>query len=452
MPNKKSHVLRVFMNREYPCIVKAEGIYLYDEKGKRYIDSASGPILCNLGHGIDEMAEALRDQAQKVAFVYRFDFTNEPLEEATSKICEITGGVMDKVFMVSGGSEATEISIKLARKYHIDNGNPSKFKIISRWLSYHGMTMGALSWSGMTSRRADYVPMLNDHSHVSPAYCYRCWFKQKPEICSLECAQTLENEVMCQGPETVAAFIAEPISGMSLCGAHPREDYFKRIREICDRYDILLIMDEVMTGFGRTGKWFGYEHFDTTPDILSLGKALGGGYFPVGAAAVTNKVYETIAKHSGIFSSGFSWAGNPLAAAVVSKAIDYQKRHHLVERCAEMGKYLAHQLAELESHPTVGDIRGKGLMRGIEFVKDKETKEPLDPQLRFWSQLAHEALNQGLFIEASGGCERGQGGDMMMFGPPFIVTKEQIDEMVGIFDDVLSTVEKNNDLHTILNK
>jgi adenosylmethionine-8-amino-7-oxononanoate aminotransferase len=251
---------------------------------------------------------------------------------------------------------------------------------------------------------------------------------------------------MCQGPETVAAFIAEPVSGMSLCGAHPREDYFKRIREICDRYDMLLIMDEVMTGFGRTGKWFGYEHFDTTPDILVLGKALGGGYFPVGAAAVTTKVYGTMEKNSGIFPPGFSWAGNPLAAAVVSKAIDYQKRHHLVERCEEMGKYLAHKLEELRSHPTVGDIRGKGLMRGIEFVKDKETKEPLDPQLRFWSQLAHEALNQGLFIEASGGCERGQGGDMMMFGPPFIVTKEQIDEMIGIFDDVLSAVEKNIDL------
>ena len=354
---------------------------------------------------------------------------------------------MDKVFMVSGGSEATEISIKLARKYHIDNGNSSKYKIISRWLSYHGMTMGALSWSGMTARRADYVPMLNDHSHIAPAYCYRCWFKQEPETCSLECAQALENEVMCQGPETVAAFIAEPISGMSLCGAHPREDYFKRVRQICDRYDMLLIMDEVMTGVGRTGKWFGYEHFGTAPDILALGKALGGGYFPVGAAAVTNKVYEIIAKHSGIFSSGFSWAGNPLAAAVVSKAIDYQKRHRLVERCAEMGEYLAQKLEELRSHPTVGDIRGKGLMRGIEFVKDKKTKEPLDPRLRFWSQLAHESLKQGLFIEASGGCERGQGGDMVMFGPPFIVTHEQIDEMIGIFDEVLLITEKDNNLN-----
>ncbi len=442
MTEEKSHVLNVYMNRQYPCIVKGEGIYLYDDQGKRYIDSASGPILCNLGHGLDEMADVLRDQAKKVAFVYRLDFTNAPLEEAAKKVSEATGWAMDKVFMVSGGSEATEIAVKLARKYHIDNGNSSKFKIISRWLSYHGMTSGALSWSGMTARRADYIPYLKDFSHIAPGYCYRCWFNQSPETCDLECAQALENEVMCQGPETVAAFIAEPVSGMSLCAAAPREDYFKRIKEICEKYDMLLILDEVMTGFGRTGKWFGYEHFGVIPDIMALGKALGGGYFPVGAAAVTAGVYDTIANNSGIFGAGFSWVGNPLAAAVVCKAIDYLKEKNLVERCNEMGEYMAQKLEGLRSHPTVGDVRGKGLMRGIEFVKDKKTKEPLNPELLFWIQLAQEAMKQGLFIEASGGCDRGQAGDMMMFGPPFIVTKDEIDEMVGIFDEVLSTVEK----------
>jgi adenosylmethionine-8-amino-7-oxononanoate aminotransferase len=288
----------------------------------------------------------------------------------------------------------------------------------------------------------DYDSMLRDFSHIAPAYCYRCWFKRNPESCDLECAQALENEIMCQGPHTVAAFIAEPVSGMSLCAAHPREDYFKRIREICDRFGVLLILDEVMTGFGRTGKWFGYEHFDTPPDIMALGKALGGGYFPVGAAAVSAKVYEGIAQKSGVFGAGFTWGGNPLAAAVVCKAIDYLKEHALVERCAEMGEYLAQRMEELRAHPTVGDIRGKGLMRGIEFVQDKDTKTPLDPQLMFWVQLAREALDQGMFIESSGGCDRGQAGDMMMFGPPFIVTKEEIDEMVGVFDSVLSTVEK----------
>ena len=442
MSNQKSHVLRAFMDREYPTIVKAEGIYLYDEQGKRYIDSSGGPIMCNLGHGLEEMAEVLRDQARTVDYVYRSDFTSQPLEDATRKICEATGGIMDKVFMVSGGSEATETAVKLARKYHIDSGNPSKFKVISRWLSYHGMTMGALSWSGMPGRRADYVPMLKDYSHIAPAYCYRCWFKKEPESCDLECAQALENEIMCQGPETVAAFIAEPVSGMSLCGANPRKDYFKRVREICDQYDVLLILDEVMTCFGRTGKWFGFEHFGVSPDIMTMGKALGGGYYPVGAAAVSEKIFRAIAEKSGVFAAGFTWAANPMASAVVSKAIDYLKENDLVTRCARIAQYLAERLESLRTHPTVGDIRGKGLMQGIEFVKDKESKTPLDPDIRFFSRLAHEALSRGLFLESSGGCDRGQAGDMIMFGPPFITTEAQIDEIVAIFDETLTAVEK----------
>jgi adenosylmethionine-8-amino-7-oxononanoate aminotransferase len=441
MSRNTSHVLSVFMQRDSISIVKGEGIYLYDDTGKRYIDSAGGPILCSLGHGVPEMAEALRDQASKVAFAYRVDFTTPVLEEAAAKVCQATGGAMDKVFMVSGGSEATESAVKLARKYHIDNDRPSKYKVISRWQSYHGMTMGALSWSGMTARRADYDPMLRDFSHIAPAYCYRCWFNQTPETCDLECAQALENEIMCQGPDTVAAFIAEPVSGMSLCGAVPRPDYFQRIRDICDKYEVLLILDEVMTGFGRTGTWFAYEHFATVPDIMALGKSMGGGYFPVGAAAVTARVAETIARKSATFGAGHTWAGNPLAAAVISKAIDYLTEHQLVERCAQMGAYLAEQLEALRSHPTVGDIRGKGLMQGIEFVQDKDTKQPLEPQLQFWRQLAHEALDRGMFIESSGGCDRGQAGDMVMFGPPFIVTREQIDEMIGLFDEVLCAVE-----------
>jgi adenosylmethionine-8-amino-7-oxononanoate aminotransferase len=442
MSGKKTHVLSVFMNREYPCIVKGEGIYLYDDRGKRYIDSAGGPILCNLGHGVKEMADALGEQARKAAFVYRMDFTNQPLEDATRKVSEATGGAMDKVFMVSGGSEANEIAVKIARTFHMENGEPSRFKVISRWLSYHGMTNGALSWSGMTSRRARYVPMLKDDSHIAPAYCYRCWFKQSPETCDLACADALENEILCQGPETVAVFIAEPLSGMSLCAAHPRAEYFQRVREICDKYGVLLILDEVMTGFGRTGKWFAFEHFGIIPDILTLGKGLGGGYFPVGAAAVTARLFDTIANRSGIFGAGFSWAGNPMAAAVVSKAIDILRERDLVARSAKMGEYLAGKMEGLRSHPTVGDIRGKGLMRGIEFVKDKRTKEPLDPQLTFYNQLSHEALSRGLFIESSGGCDRGRAGDMVMFGPPFIITEAQIDEMVGLFDETLSAVEK----------
>ena len=433
-----SHVLSVYMNREYPVITRGEGIYFYDNSGKKYMDASGGPILCNLGHGLDEMAEVLRDQAKKIAFIFRHDFTNQPLEDAAAKVCQATGHKMDKVFFVSGGTEAVEIGVKLARKFHIDNGSPSRYKVISRWQSYHGATNGALSWSGMTARRADFIPYLNDGSHIAPAYCYRCWYKKSPETCDLECAQALENEIMCLGPETVAVFLAEPVSGMSLCGAMPRLDYFKRIREICDKYGVLLMLDEVMSGCGRTGKMFAYEHFDTVPDIMALGKGLGGGYFPIGAAVVTSEIAGTIAKNSGFFGSGHSWGGNPLGAAVVSKTFDLLIEKDLVNRSAEMGDYLKTKLESLKSHPHVGDVRGKGLMVGIEFVKDKETKQPFEPATNFSVQVAQECLKRGMFIEYSGGCDRGQTGDMIMFGPPFIITKEQIDEAVATLAEVLA--------------
>jgi len=442
MTDKKSHSLSVFINHKYPSIVKSQGIYLYDDAGKRYTDASSGPILCSLGYGNKEIADVLRAQTLKAAYVFRMDFTTPELEECCARICEKTNGVMERVFMVSGGSEATETAIKLARKYQIESGHPSKFKVISRWLSYHGMTMGSLALSGFPFRRADYVPNLPGSYHIPPAYCYRCWFKQQPETCQLECAQALENEIMMQGPETVAAFIAEPFSGMSLCAAAPRRDYFKRIREICDRFGVLLIMDEVMTGFGRTGKYFAYEHFETPPDIIALGKGIAGGYFPLGAVAVTARVIDAIAKGSGIFASGHTWAGNPLGAAVANKTMDLLARDNLIERCAQMGKYLAERLEELRHHPIIGDIRGEGLMRGIEFVRNKETKAPMDPALMFWVQLHQEAQAKGLVVETSGGCERGQAGDMMMLGPAFIVTKEEIDDIIALLDDILTDVEK----------
>ena len=442
MPGKKSHSISVFINQEYPAIVRGEGIYLFDNNGNRYIDASSGPILCSLGHGVKEMADAMQEQTLRTAYVFRMDFTTPELEECCSRICEKTNHVMEKVFMVSGGSEATEIAIKLARKYHLENGNPSKFKIISRWLSYHGMTMGSLSLSGFPFRRADYVPYLHGTYHIAPGYCYRCWFNQKPETCNLECARALENEIMMQGPETVAAFIAEPFSGMSLCAAAPRRDYFKKIREICDKFDVLLIMDEVMTGFGRTGKYFAYEHYETPPDLIALGKGIAGGYFPLGAVAVTHKVIDAMAKGSGIFAAGHTWAGNPLGAAVANKTMDLLEEQNLVARCAEMGIYLGQKLEGLRSHPIVGDVRGEGLMRGVEFVKDKKTKEPLDPALKFWIDLHAQALTRGLVLETSGGCERGQAGDMMMLGPSFIVTRDEIDEIIGLLDEVLTDMEK----------
>jgi adenosylmethionine-8-amino-7-oxononanoate aminotransferase len=443
MAGTKSHVLSVFMSREYPAIVRGEGVYLYEESGKRYIDAAGGCILVNLGHGNKEMAETLKQQAEKVAFAYRLDFTTPILEQAADGVCRVSNNDFDKVFFVSGGSEATEISVKLARKFHIDNKEPGRYKVISRWQSYHGSTNGALSWSGHTFRRADFQPYLRDFAHIAPAYCYRCWFNQSPERCNLECAQALENEILCQGPDTVSAFIIEPLSGSSLCAAYPRDDYFTRVREICDKYGVLLILDEVMTGFGRTGKYFAYQHFGIVPDIIALGKGLGGGYFPIGAAACSARISDTIAQNSGIFGTGHSWAGNPVGAAVVVKTMEILERDGLIERSHEMGEYLAQRLEDLRRHPTVGDIRGKGLMRGVEFVKDKDTREALDPGAMFWLQLSHECISRGEIMEVSFGNDRGQRGDLCMFGPPFISSREEIDEMVDILDQAVTAVEKN---------
>jgi adenosylmethionine-8-amino-7-oxononanoate aminotransferase len=442
MSKPKSHVLSYFLNRETPAIVRAEGVYLYDDQGKRYIDASGGAIVCSMGHGVEEMTEAVHRQMKKVAFVFRRAFRTPELEEAAARVCETTQWDMDRVFFVSGGSEATETAVKLARKYHIDSGHPSKYKVISRWQSYHGATMGALSWTGFTWRRNDYTPYLKDFSHLPPTYCYRCWYGRTPETCDQECAQALENEILCLGPDHVSAYIAEPVSGHSLAAASPPAPHFRRIREICDRYDVVMILDEVMCGVGRTGKWYAYQHYGTAPDIIALAKGLSGGYYPLGAAAVSARIADTIASSSGVFGSGHTYAGNPVAAAVTVQAIDYLKSHRLVERCAEMGEYLAAGLEELRRHPTVGDIRGKGLQRGVEFVKDKETKETLDPEIHFSLQLQDEALARGVHIESSFGCDRGQAGDMILFGPPFVITKEQVDEIIGIVDEALTAVEK----------
>ena len=438
----KDHVLGYYLNRKTPSIVKAEGIYLFDDQGNRYIDASGGAIVCSIGHGVAQIAEAVCEQMQKVAFVFRRAFQTPEIEEAAGRVCDTTNGEMDRVFFVSGGSEATETAVKLARKYHIDNGHPSKFRVISRWQSYHGATLGALSWSGFTSRRADFTPYLHDFVHLPATYCYRCWYGKSPATCAHDCAQALENEILALGPETVSAYIAEPVSGHSLAAAFPPDAHFKRIREICDKYDVLMILDEVMSGVGRTGKWHAYQYHGVVPDIIALAKGLSAGYYPVGAAVVRAKVHDTIAAKSGIFGSGHTYGGNPVAAAVVCRVLDYLKERQLVERCAAMGAYLAAKLETLKVHPTVGDIRGRGLQWGMEFVRDKETRETLDPQIHFSQQIQDEALQRGVHIESSFGCDRGQAGDTIIFGPPYIITEAQIDEMIGIIDETLTAVER----------
>lgn len=446
MKREESNVLSLNFFKEYPCVSHGKGIYMYTEDGQEIIDGASGPVLVSLGHGVTEMGDAMKEQSDKLAFAHRDDCITTALKESCKKISEASGNHLTRIFQVSGGSEATEIAMKLVRKHFIYKGKPEKFRIISRWQSYHGISNGALSISGFAKRRAGYEPHLTDFSKIPPSYCYRCWYGKEEGKCNFECAQALEDEILCQGPETVAAFFAEPISGMSLCAAEPPEGYFKKIREICDKYDVLLVLDEVMTGIGRTGKYFAYEHFGILPDMVTMGKAISGGYFPLGAVGISEKVYKPMVDAKGIFPPGYSWSGNPLGAAVSLKAFEILERDNLVEQSEKMGAYLRQQLEEkLYKHPTVGDIRGRGLMIGIELVKDKETKECFPASVGFSSQVQDEALEAGnMIIEASSGCNKGQSGDTLMISPSFIITKEEIDEIVDRLDAVITNVEKRN--------
>ncbi|MDR1028406.1 MAG: aminotransferase class III-fold pyridoxal phosphate-dependent enzyme [Clostridiales Family XIII bacterium] len=441
----RNYVLNADFFRDYPRIAGGKGIYMYTEDGTEIIDGASGPVLVSLGHGIEEIADAMRDQAVKLAFAHRDDCVTPVLEESCATFHEASDGDLVKTFQVAGGSEANEIAIKLVRNYHLVRGNAGKYKILARWQSYHGSSMGVLSLSGFTKRRAGYEPYLFEHGHIAPCYCYRCWFGGEPETCGLQCAQALENEILAQGPETVAGFIAEPISGMSLCAAEPHPAYFKEIRRICDKYDVALIMDEVMTGFGRTGKMFAYKHYGIVPDMVVTGKAVSGGYFPLAAVSVTQRFYDGLYENKGDFTPGYSWSGNPLGAATQLAAYRYLKKHGLVENCRVMGDYLKRRIEEIAPrHPTFGDVRGKGLMVGVELVRDRSSKESFPAGDKFALQINREALKENMIIESSSGCNRGQAGDALVISPAFVIQRDEVDKIVERLDRVVTTVEKRN--------
>ncbi|MFA9378615.1 MAG: aspartate aminotransferase family protein [Lachnotalea sp.] len=440
--NNNTHILNPLFKKTYPVISHGKGIYMYDEHNTEYIDATSGAVLVSLGHGVTEMGDVLKKQADKISFAYRWDCITQVLEDACKLVCDTSDHDFTKVFYVCGGSEATEISMKLVRRYFINIGKNSKYKVISRHQSYHGSTMGALSITGFPARKAGYEDYLFEQGHIAPPYCYRCWYNKICETCNFECAMELETEIVNQGPDNVAAFIFEPVSGMSICGANPPKGYFQKIREICDKYNVLLISDEVMAGMGRTGKYFAYQNFDIKPDIITLGKALAGGYFPIGAVACSQKIYDGIAENTAEFQPGYSWAGNPLGSAVVCETFKQLANQQLVPNVALKGIYLMYELREMaKNHKIIGDVRGLGLMVGLEFVKDKETKETFDPSMKVAGMIGKAALEEKMFLEVSVGCNHGTSGDMAMVAPAFIVSYLELDEIVARIDKVVTKVE-----------
>ena len=333
------------LNEDYPMIEYGKGVYLYDVEGKKYLDASSGAVTANIGHGVREISDAMKKQADKVSFVYRSQFTSEPAERLAQKLAALVGGHLSWSFFVNSGSEATETAMKVAIQYWQEKGIQTKNKILSRWVSYHGITLGALSMSGHTGRRARFVPLLEDFPAIHPPYCYRCPYNQTAPECGYLCAQELETAINRIGAEHIAAFIAEPIVGASGGAITPPKDYYKKIKQICERHDILFIADEVMTGFGRTGTMLACEHWNVIPDIVALGKGMGAGYTPIAATLVGDHVMEPIRKGSKMVMSGHTLSANPLSCATSLAVIDYLERQNLFAAVAKKSSYLFAKLA-----------------------------------------------------------------------------------------------------------
>jgi len=434
----KNHVFYRNQNWHYPKIERGEGIYLIDENGNKYIDGCSGSAVANIGHGNSEVAEFAKNHIERIAFTHLSRWTVDSIEKCAEKVSEWAPGDLNHVYFVSGGSESTETAIKMARQYFVerDGNKTTKWKIISKWNSFHGNTMGALSMTGITGRRKIYDPMLINFPKIPQFYHYRNpWGCETLKETSIEAAKALEAEILRQGADNIAAFITEPVVGSAAPGVHPDKIYFKMVREICDKYDVLLIVDEVMSGFGRTGKKFAIEHFGVVPDIVTCAKGMSCGYTPMGAAVAREEIFNKImVEGSGHFVHGHTYAGNPLSCGIAHKVIEIMEREGYVDNAAKQGNYLIEKLQSLYDYPIVGDIRGKGLMIGIEFVQDKETKEPFDASVQIKNKITVNCLAEGLVVYPGGGAVDGIKGDHILIAPPVNIKSEEIDLLVNALE------------------
>jgi adenosylmethionine-8-amino-7-oxononanoate aminotransferase len=429
------------LKKTYPTVARGEGMYLYDTDGRQYLDAAGGAAVVTIGHGVREVIRAMTEQAERVAYTYMAQFTNEPLKRLADRLCGWAPPGIGKAYFVSGGSEAAETALKLARQYHLLRGKPGKFRIVSRWQAYHGNTMGALSMSGRTQWFRDFRPYALDFPHIAPCYCYRCPFGLRYPACEVRCASDLERVIRQEGAESIAAFIAEPIVGTSAAALTPPAEYFRVVRDICDRYDILLIIDEIITGFGRTGTPFAIEHWGVTPDLILVGKGISSGYAPLGGVLVHERVVQAFSEAGANPFLPFTFAGNPLSCAVALAVCDYAESHGLFARAAEMGAELFRRLGALKIAPLVGDVRGMGLLAGIELVADPATKAPFPPAAGVGRRVAAAALRRGVVVLAGQpGLVDGVAGDHLLLAPPYIIERHQIDAVVDILGTALAEV------------
>ncbi|MFN8525190.1 MAG: aminotransferase class III-fold pyridoxal phosphate-dependent enzyme [Chloroflexota bacterium] len=426
---------------DLPTIVRAEGIYLYDEDGRAFID-ASGGVGCvtSVGHAVPEVVDAISEQMHAVAFLPWTQFQSRPVRDLCDTISRLSPGSLNRVGVFNGGSEVTEGAVKLARTYWLARNQPEKHLIISRWQGFHGMTLGATGFGGHTARRRKYAPMLMDMPKIGPAYAYRC------EDCAagrLTCADQLDQMIKWLGPENVSCFIAEPIVGATM-GAVPAPDgYFQRIREICNRHDVLMIMDEVMTGFGRTGRWFASEHWDVVPDIVTAAKGVSGGYAPLAVLIAKDEVIDALDAAGTSFVAGHTFAQNPVVAAAGVAVLGYIERHDLVRAAGERGAQLLYGLKDLVArHHLLGDARGKGLMLGLELIADKHTKAPFPIEAGIAQRFARACAAEGAAVYPGQGGADGQVGDHVLVTPPMTITAAQVDELLGALDRAAARLDR----------
>jgi adenosylmethionine-8-amino-7-oxononanoate aminotransferase len=434
------HLFSLDPARSYPVLTRGEGVYVWDAAGRRYLDAIAGIAVVNLGYGRREIIEAMTRQAELLPFAVGNIFTNEPAEQLAAEVAQLAPAGLDWVHFSSGGSEANEIAIKLARQYHVERGQPGRHLIVSRWTSYHGATLATLAASGNPARRRKYEPLLLDFPHIAPSYCYRCPFGLTHPSCGTECAHDLELTIEQVGAERIAAFIVEPIVASVGGAIAPVPEYFPIIRDICDRHGILLIADEVVTGLGRTGATFGMDHWSVTPDIVTLGKGVSAGYAPLGAVIIHDRIRAVFASRRVPFEHIFTFGGNPVSAAVGLAVLALWRDEEVLSNVQRVAGTFRDALEELRKYSFVGDVRTAGLMGGIEFVADREGRVPFPPELAFASRVREAGLANGIVTYPGGGMAGPAGGDIISLYPPLTFTPRDIDEMrerlIATFDSV----------------
>jgi adenosylmethionine-8-amino-7-oxononanoate aminotransferase len=439
-PGPPSFVFHRALGRELPTIERAQGVVLWDRSGKRYLDGSGGAVVVNIGHGRGEVAAAMAAQAAAAAYVHGTQFTSAVLEDYARRLAVHAPGDCNRLYLVSGGSEANETAVKMARAYHVATGQLSRHKVIHRSVSYHGNTLATLALSGRPGLRALYEPLLPPAPEAMAPFCYHCPLGRSYPECDVKCVDDLEAVILREGPETVAAYIAEPVIGAAAGAAVPPDDYARRAREICDRHRVLYIDDEVMTGFGRTGRWFATEWSGVVPDIVTCGKGMSGGYMPVGGVLASERVVSALAGSARGFVHGFTFSHNPVTAAACLATLDILETEGLVERARIMGERALARLDALRAHPHVGDVRGRGLMIGVELVADTASRRPFPRAEGRAEAVGAEAFRRGLVIYPGGGGACGPDGDIVMLAPPFVVSAAELDEMAAILDGSLTAL------------